>query len=325
MAARFRKVWQNTISDHAIALAWSPDGSHLAAAASTGPIEVFDLAGKSTATHAGHDGGTFRLLWPTTGLVSSGQDGKVKWWNVGTTGDAGTAWVEHLASHADGTLASAAGKIVRFWKDGALLGELPKFPHTVSDIAWQPGTRTLAVSAYGGVSLWEMGAAEPSQRFTWKGSPLVLAWSPNGQVLAHGNQDATVHFWMVATATPLQMSGYPTKVRELAWDCTGRYLATGGGDRVCIWDCAGKGPQGTKPQLLEGHRGPITGLAWQRSGPLLTSIGLDGLACVWQPMNKKGALVGHESQKAEATALAWSPDDRRLAVGYSDGTVMAVG
>lgn len=321
MASRIRKAWESHVGDHAIAMAWSPEGTQLAVAASTGPIAVFDLSGKKVAEHAGHSGGTFQLLWTAAGVVSSGQDGKIRWWGSGMTADAGAAWVEHLAAHSDGTIASGAGKIVRFFKTGELLGDLPKFTHTVSGLAWRPGHRTIAISVYGGISLWTVNSTAPLSEFKWKGSPLVLAWSPRGDVLAHGNQDATVHFWTVATSLPLQMSGFPTKVRELAWDPTGRYLATGGGDRVCIWDCGGSGPAGTKPQLLQGHRAPLTGLAYQHRGPLLASIGIDGLACVWQPMNKKNTMIGQETHHAEATVLAWSPDDKRLAIGTADGAV----
>jgi len=42
---------------------------------------------------------------------------------------------------------------------------------------------------------------------------LARAWSPDGQYLCHGNQDATVHFWIVRSAKELQMWGYPTKIR----------------------------------------------------------------------------------------------------------------
>ena len=83
-----------------------------------------------------------------------------------------------------------------------------------------------------------------------------MAWSPDGKVLAHGNQDATVHFWYAQTGTDLQMSGYPTKVRELGWDFTSRYLATGGGRMPCVWDCqAGRrGRRGASRRCSKGTR-----------------------------------------------------------------------
>ncbi len=112
-------------------------------------------------------------------------------------------------------------------------------------------------------------------RFAWKGSILTLAWSPDGRYLVHGDQDATVHFWVLASGKDYQMWGYPTKVRELAWDHTSRYLATGGGPVVVVWDYAGKGPQSSKPLMLEAHEDFLSALAFQHTGPLLASGGIE--------------------------------------------------
>jgi WD40 repeat protein len=159
--------------------------------------------------------------------------------------------------------------------------------------------------------------------FAWKGSPLKLAWSPDGKVLAHGNQDATVHFWYAESGKDLQMSGYATKVRELAWDYSSRFLATGGGPIVCIWDCGGpQGPEGTKPQMLEGHEQNVTAVVYQSRGYLLASAGVDGRVLLWQPANKKSPRAGEFwFEGAEASSLAWSPDDKSVAAGSGAGAV----
>ena len=41
---KLRPVWQAAVPDHAIGVAWSPDGARLAAAAVSGPITIFDAA-----------------------------------------------------------------------------------------------------------------------------------------------------------------------------------------------------------------------------------------------------------------------------------------
>ena len=160
----------------------------------------------------------------------------------------------------------------------------------------------------------------------WKGSPLAMAWSPDAKILAHGNQDSTVHFWYYDTARDLQMWGYRTKVRELAWEFSSRYLATGGGPVVCIWDCQASpnGPEGSKPMMLVGHdeESNITALAYQARGFLLASSGLDGKVLLWQPTNRKGAQVGEfQFVGGEASTVAWSPDDKSLAAGCGTGAV----
>lgn len=336
---RLRPVWNATVPDHAIGLAWAPDGALLAVAAVSGPITVFDApTGKPLHELKGHGFGTAAIAWQPTGtlLASVGQDSKVRLWDTATgqeakTLDAGASWAEKVAWHPSGQyLAAAAGKKARVWTAaGELVRELPAQAGTVMDLKWRPGTNHLTLLAYGAVTTFDpLAGAEPVKVLAWKGSPLAMAWSPDGKILAHGNQDSTVHFWYYDTSRDLQMWGYKTKVRELTWDFSSRYLATGGGPVVCIWDCQGgaNGPEGTKPTMLVGHdeEANLTELAYQHRGFLLASAGLDGKVLLWQPTNRKGAQVGEfqfPGDKAEASVLAWSPDDKSLAAGSGAGGV----
>jgi WD40 repeat protein len=332
---RLRPVWKAALSDHAIGLTWSPDGSHLAAAAVGGPITVFDAAtGKPVHQLKGHGFGTAAVDWQPGGnlIASAGQDGAVRLWN-GSTGEevktleAGAAWAERLTWHPSGQwLAAGAGRKARvFTAAGELVRELPPQAGTVMDLAWRPGTNHLTVLAYGAATTYDpLNGIDVVKLLAWKGSPLAMAWSPDGKILAHGNQDATIHFWYFDTAHDLQMWGYRSKIRELAWDFSSRYLATGGSPTVCIWDCraGAKGPEGSRPEMLEGHEENISALAYQARGYLLASAGLDGRVFLWQPTNKKGPQIGeYKFAEGEASVLAWSPDDKSLAAGSGSGAV----
>jgi WD40 repeat protein len=327
---RLRPAWRASVGDHVIALSWSPDSTRLAAGAVGGQVHVFDSSnGKVLHTLPGHGFGTTTVAFQPNGslLATAGQDGKARLWKEGAEVAVlagGSAWVEVLAWNADGSiLATGAGKKVRLWDAaGKQLAELPPLPSTIYDLAWRPGTNHLAVAAYGGVTLWDN--ANRIREFAWKGSPLVAKWSPDGRMLAHGNQDATVHFWYADSGKDLQMYGYAHKVKELAWDQSSRYLATGGGSLVCVWDCGGKGPEESKPQMLEGHAedGNLTAVAFQHKGYLLASAGRDGKVLLWQSGNKKTPLAGSDQFTGEATALAWAADDRSLAAGSAGGDVV---
>lgn len=333
---RLRPVWQAALTDHTIGLAWSPDDKLLAAAAVSGPITIFDAAtGKPVHELKGHGFGTAAIAWQPGGslLASVGQDSKVRLWDAAAgcevkTLDAGASWAEKLAWHPSGALlATAAGKKARVWTAaGELIRELPPQAGTVMDLAWRPGTQHLTLLAYGAATTFDpLRGTEPVKLLAWKGSPLALAWSPNGSIVAHGNQDSTVHFWYYDDARDLQMWGYPTKVRELSWDYTSRYLATGGGPIVCIWDCqAGpNGPEGSKPQMLEDHEEPLTALRYQTRGFLLASAGLDGRVFLWQPANRRDPQIGeYKFSSGEASVLAWSTDEKSLAAGSGAGAVV---
>ncbi|AMV27958.1 translocation protein TolB [Gemmata sp. SH-PL17] len=334
---RLRPVWQAAAADHVIGLAWAPDGARLAVAAVSGPITVFDAAtGKPAHELKGHNFGTAALAWQPTGnlLASVGQDGKVRVWDAAAgsevkTLDAGASWAEKVSWHPSGQwFATAAGKKTKVWTAaGELVRELPPQAGTVMDLNWRPGTTHLTLLAYGSATTYDpLANADPLRVLAWKGSPLAMAWSPDGKILAHGNQDSTVHFWYYDASRDLQMWGYKTKVRELAWDYTSRYLATGGGPVVCIWDCqaGAKGPEGSKPTMLVGHdeESNLTALAYQHRGFLLASAGLDSKVLLWQPTNRKGAQIGEfDFQGGEASALAWSADDKSLAAGCGTGAV----
>src|SRR5262249_34040131 len=144
------------------------------------------------------------------------------------TAAGGASWVERVLWHpTEDVVATAAGKKLRLWNsEGESLREYPDHAATITDLAWPPRFGPLTSATYGGVHLWPPDSAVPVISLEWKGSLLKLAWSPDGQFLAHGNQDATVHYWILRTAQDLQMSGYPAKVRELGWDATGTSLAT---------------------------------------------------------------------------------------------------
>ncbi|MEZ4728613.1 MAG: hypothetical protein R3E79_15880 [Caldilineaceae bacterium] len=329
-------LWQLAIDDHVIALEWAPpDGKWLAAAAVSGPIYLIDtVQGQIVRRLAGHGFGTTALAWHPNGFVlaSAGQDGKARLWDVISGEQAaelagGAAWVEHVAwLPAQGNrrlplLATAAGRVLRIWDEqGELLQECANHSSTIAHMQWHKPRNELALASYGVLTVRNPDQPDVVRELAWKGSSLVVAWSPDGQYIATGDQDSTVHFWITATGKDLQIWGYPTKVRELAWDHTSRYLATGGSDTVIVWDCSGKGPEGTKPRTLTGHEDGLSVLAYQHRGPLLASGGQDGLVMLWSPTEQAKELA-YIARPTPISQLAWLPDDQCLVVGTDGGTV----
>ena len=320
--------WRANIDDHPIGLAWSPNGKTLAVAGVSGPITLFDSAVQRELP--GHDLDTMAISWRKDSrlLASVGQDGKVRLWDA-VTGtqttemSGGASWVERIAfSPVDDWLLSAAGRKLRLWNSsGELIREYPDANSTITDIKWRHDGVRFAISAYNGVLLYDPAKPAPLRRFKWQGSTLTLEWSPDGKYIATGDQDSTVHFWIANTGKDLQMWGYETKVLELAWSFNSRYLATGGGTQVVIWDCSGAGPENTRPIMLEGHQRLIKHLEFQRRGLLLASGGNDGMLAIWKVNKKKPALLVDAVFKAPIAGLAWSPDDRHIAVSDESGAL----
>ncbi len=151
---------------------------------------------------------------------------------------------------------------------------------------------------------------------------LCLAWSPDARCLCHGNQDSTVHFWVVATGRDLQMSGYPLKVAQIARNRFSKYLATTCSPEITVWACSGKGPAGRKPLTLVYHRLPINAMRYQKDGPLLASGCAEGLVTVWRP-NKRKQPCMTAALDAPVIDIAWPTGTTRLFGACEDGRVVA--
>lgn len=324
------KAWEADLGDHVVKAAWSPDGSKLAVACIGGPVSVFGRDGQFHYEAPGHRSGTMSLSWcsDSTRFATGGQDSIVRIWDAASGSllhelDAGKHWVEQVSfSPLRDYLATGCGRVLKLWNGaGDAVRTYPPHPSTITDIQWQPRDLFFATSSYGQLATFHPNADEPVKQFSWKGSILVIAWSPDGNYVATGNQDASVHFWYRKSGRDLEMTGYPAKIRELSWDAQSRFLATGGSPVVTIWDCSGKGPAGTRPIQLEGHGNRLLGaIAYQNKGSLLASGCKDGRICLWQP--HKSTSVFRQSELGGAiTQLAWAPDDKRLSAATATGFV----
>ena len=151
-----------------------------------------------------------------------------------------------------------------------------------------------------------------------------MVLSPDGDVVACGSQDNSVHFWRRSTGQDSMMSGYPGKPSALAFDDAGVLLATGGGDTVTVWSFQNGGPEGTRPGVLELHVEPVTTLAFARRAQRLASGGRDGAVVVWSlRRNGEGGPVGAAVVAGIVAELYWRPDGRALAALDAQGGVTA--
>ncbi|MDA8018938.1 MAG: WD40 repeat domain-containing protein [Thermoanaerobaculia bacterium] len=323
--------WHVALNDYIIDLAWCPDASKLAAATVEGSVFMIDDHGDSAHFEliGQHAGGANSLSWRCDGaeFATAGHDGLVKIWN-GSSGrqlsslEAGDSWVAKVAySPCSDVLATAAGRHLKLWNEQReVFYESSDHSSTIADVGWNPSGLSIAVAAYNGITLHVPGEQSPPRKYNWKGSSLVLAWSPDAKYMATGEQDSTVHFWHVESGRDAQMWGFPTKVLALSWDSSGRWLATGGGASVCLWDCSGKGPAGRKPRQYDAHSSKLTQLAFQPDGKLLVSADAEAFLMLWDPI-KHDKIIGGVLLSSSASCLRWC-EGGKLAVGQQDGKVV---
>ncbi len=327
-----RKGWSATVGDYAIAGGWARRGDMLVVGDSAGGVFGFEgKSGKTLWARSGvHEGGVIALdIHPNGDLfATAGQDGRLLIWNaasgqVSHAIELGSGWVENVAWSPDGQrLASSISRYVHVNSvEGEAVWRSAQHPSTVSAIAWS-GKEELATACYGRVSFFDAFHGEERQKLEWKGSLVSMVLSPDGDIVACGSQDNSVHFWRRSTGQDSMMSGYSGKPSALAFDSNGTLLATGGGEDVTVWSFRWGGPEGTRPGVLESHVQPITALSFAGNGFRLASGARDGAVVVWAlQANGEGRPVGDALVGGVVAGLAWRSDDRALAALDARGGV----
>ena len=339
------KHWATQLDDYTIDLAWNPTGTQLAAASSAGPVSLYAATdGKKLHELPGHSDGTNCLSWsPSSGpqllLATGGQDGAVKFWDATAgqhtaTAPLGRDWVDHLVwvpsadtrhssldmGHSSPLLFAAAGKTLTALRADATVAHTFKpAAKTITALSAPRSGGCIAAAHFGGVQLWDADDFLLQKEFPYANGIHALVWSPDQRWLVSGNQDPSVHLWIPEKDIELHMSGYETKVKHLSYDYTSRWLATSGGREACIWDCSGEGPEGREPTMLP-HEAPLCALAYQNTHGLLATAAQDGTVQLWSPERPK-PLRATVKMPSAATKLAWSPEDRQLAIGSEKGAV----
>jgi WD40 repeat protein len=179
---------------------------------------------------------------------------------------------------------------------------------TVYAIGFTPDGKQVVTGSFDHtVKLWDVATGKEVHTF---GGPaghqnlvLSLAISPDGQTLASGGADNVVKLWDIPSTGPLRQFVQSSDATGLALSPDDTRLAGAGKDgSITLWSTA-DGKQVF--HLRDGHRGPVTGIAFSSNGQLLASSGGKAV-CLWDPL--KGHLLGTlQGHMAPVTALALHP------------------
>ena len=324
--------WTSQVDDFAIACGWAKKGNIFLVGGSAGGLYAFNGSnGKSLWNkESSHQEGLLALDINPEGdnFATSGQDGAVRFWNSENGNelnfiDLGKGWVEHLCWSPDGKyLAIAFSRTVYVYSSTAKeIWKSEQHPSTVSALAWAKENE-LATACYGQVCFYDITQNKVNQKLEWRGSLVSMVISSNGDIVACGSQDNSVHFWRRSTGHDAEMTGYPGKPSNIAFDHTGKLLATGGSERVTVWSFEGNGPEGTIPGELGHHTEAVSSLSFANKSKLIASGSRDGSVVVsFLQNNGDGNPVGAAFSGNSISALAWKPDDCAIAAVNSKGGV----
>lgn len=231
-----------------------------------------------------------------------------------------------LAFSPDGTLLATGGRdnVIRLWdmvglnqvglmRSSALYG--------VSSLAFSPDGKTLAVS---GIELWDVQTGQKLGTLQGKGG-WGLVFSPDGSLLFSGGSrdDPPIPIWDVQTQQKVgELTGPLDITYDLALSPDGTMLASAHGYRdkaVYLWYVQIRNQVG----VLGGHSAHVLSIDFSPDGKFLAStVNWDDTVHIWdvQKQQQVGILAGHDAfDSGSPGGVAFSSDGKWLACGGESG------
>ncbi|MGK3208377.1 eIF2A-related protein [Amycolatopsis sp. MEPSY49] len=320
---RLNRFTGNTVS-HAVA--WSPDGTHIA----TGGFEyqsrvwIWDAETGQQIRHLPHDQPVTSLAWSpdNTHIATGGNSARI--WNAETGQQIRhlphDQPVTSLAWSPDNTHIATGGNSARIWnaETGQQIRHLPH-DQPVTSLAWSPDNTHIATSTGAGddipaVRIWAAGTGREIRRFRHLEPVTSTAWSPDGIHIAATDDTGVTDVRHAATGEEvLLLMGEGSPVDATIWSPDGTRILTCS-DTISIWNAG----TGNLMINLSANRGLARTISWSPDGSrILTGGGADGTARVWDATTYRQLLelTTHGGWVSSAT---WSPDGTRILTGGGD-------
>jgi hypothetical protein len=160
-------------------------------------------------------------------------------------------------------------------------------------------------------------AEPPLHEVSHSGAVFVVAWSPDGKLLASAGQNGTVILTEAATGKEARRFQADGAVKGLVFSPDGKKLALRGtGESLALYDPATGKRVNTLGRGLEMYVGQH--LAFSADGKSVTAVGF-GERLTWQ--FTQGGASGSKMGGPQTGCAAISPDGSRTAWGYANGQV----
>jgi WD40 repeat protein len=256
-------------------LAWSPDGSYLAAVTSRGYVSVWKAASgelmlQKQITRA-------RLLsvaWSQQGraLLLGSDQGLLSTLHLATRTVTTTSTFFQPITHIAWSLNTVmprffvvTGQELKVFAQGKLKPFTLRYHTPIQDACWSPDGNQIALLCRNSMAeVWDAQTRRVIWCQTYHCRPVSITWDATGKRLALGCQDGSVQLQELTSATSTEsvtLSRFP--IQDVRWN--ERYLAASSEEHVALWD-------GSTTLLPRPRATPSQPLAFDPDGTRLATV-----------------------------------------------------
>lgn len=286
-----QKIW--TTNSPINAMAFSPDGAHLASINEEGVLRKWD-------THTG------QALEEPVSIAEKGMIG------IAIAPDG-----KHLAT-------VSADKRLHVWdmSTAQLVSEFAS-DEPIYSMAFSPDGDRLITGSESKLQLWDLQTGQSISE-PWRGHEGIIrsvAFSPDGNLLASGGEDKAVRLWDVHTQRPMgePLRGHHAAITSVSFSSDASRIVSGSEDKTLrLWDSRTGQPIG---EPMRGHEAAVINVAVSPDGKQIASSSRDATLRLWDANNVQFIDVPLQGHEDMVTSTVFSPDGTRILSGSDDKTL----